>query len=149
MKKSHVPVLVVGAGAAGTMLMLELARRGVGARTIDRLPKAGETSKAITVHARTDQHFADRQDEERHDGPERPGGIELIRRVGAPPRAEKSREDRTPEVAPREHADDPRFRKQVQLHVVCMPALLAEERLGRGALQAIGHFVVRAKTGAG
>ena len=53
MKKSHVPVLVVGAGAAGTMLTLELARRGVGARTIDRLPKAGETSKAITVHART------------------------------------------------------------------------------------------------
>src|SRR5688572_8659079 len=53
MKKSHVPVLVVGAGAAGTMLTLELARRGVGARTIDRLPKPGDTSKAITVHART------------------------------------------------------------------------------------------------
>ena len=53
MKKSKVPVLVVGAGAAGTMLMLELARRGVEARTIDRLPKAGETSKAITIHART------------------------------------------------------------------------------------------------
>jgi NADPH-dependent dioxygenase len=53
MKKSHVPVLIVGAGAAGTMLMLELARRGVEARTIDRLPKAGDTSKAITVHART------------------------------------------------------------------------------------------------
>ena len=53
MKKSHVPVLVVGAGAAGTMLMLELARRGVEARTIDRLPRAGDTSKAITVHART------------------------------------------------------------------------------------------------
>jgi 2-polyprenyl-6-methoxyphenol hydroxylase-like FAD-dependent oxidoreductase len=53
MKKSHVPVLVVGAGAAGTMLMLELARRGVEARTIDRLPKAGDTSKAITIHART------------------------------------------------------------------------------------------------
>jgi 2-polyprenyl-6-methoxyphenol hydroxylase-like FAD-dependent oxidoreductase len=53
MKKSHVPVLVVGAGAAGTMLMLELARRGVAARTIDRLPKAGDTSKAITIHART------------------------------------------------------------------------------------------------
>ncbi len=53
MKKSHVPVLIVGAGAAGTMLTLELARRGVGARTIDRLPKPGDTSKAITVHART------------------------------------------------------------------------------------------------
>ena len=53
MKKSHVPVLVVGAGAAGTMLTLELARRGLHVRTIDRLPKPGDTSKAITVHART------------------------------------------------------------------------------------------------
>jgi 2-polyprenyl-6-methoxyphenol hydroxylase-like FAD-dependent oxidoreductase len=53
MNKSHVPVLIVGAGAAGTMLTLELARRGVDARTIDRLPKPGDTSKAITVHART------------------------------------------------------------------------------------------------
>ena len=57
MKKSHVPVLVVGAGAAGTMLTLELARRGVNVRTIDRLPKAGDTSKAITVHARTLEMF--------------------------------------------------------------------------------------------
>jgi len=57
MKKSHIPVLVVGAGAAGTMLMLELARRGVEARTIDRLPKAGDTSKAITIHARTLEMF--------------------------------------------------------------------------------------------
>src|SRR5688572_4614575 len=53
MKKSHVPVLIVGAGAAGTMLTLELARRGIEARTIDRLPRPGDTSKAITVHART------------------------------------------------------------------------------------------------
>ena len=53
MKTSHVPVLVVGAGAAGTMLTLELARRGVNVRTIDRLPKPGDTSKAITIHART------------------------------------------------------------------------------------------------
>jgi 2-polyprenyl-6-methoxyphenol hydroxylase-like FAD-dependent oxidoreductase len=43
MKKSRVPVLVVGAGAAGTMLTLELARRGVNVRTIDRLPKPGDT----------------------------------------------------------------------------------------------------------
>jgi 2-polyprenyl-6-methoxyphenol hydroxylase-like FAD-dependent oxidoreductase len=53
MKTSHVPVLVVGAGAAGTMLTLELARRGVPARTVDRLPRPGDTSKAITIHART------------------------------------------------------------------------------------------------
>jgi 2-polyprenyl-6-methoxyphenol hydroxylase-like FAD-dependent oxidoreductase len=49
---SEVPVLVVGGGAAGTMLTLELARRGVEARTIDRLPRAGAESRAITVHAR-------------------------------------------------------------------------------------------------
>jgi len=67
MKKSSVPVLVVGAGAAGTMLTLERARRGVHCRTIDRLPKPGDTSKAITVHARTiemleriDRRLADR-----------------------------------------------------------------------------------------
>jgi 2-polyprenyl-6-methoxyphenol hydroxylase-like FAD-dependent oxidoreductase len=57
MKKSQVPVLVVGAGAAGTMLTLELARRGVHVRTIDRLPRAADTSKAITVHARTLEIF--------------------------------------------------------------------------------------------
>jgi len=67
MRTSQVPVLVVGAGASGTMLTLELARRGVEARTIDRLPKPGDTSKAITVHARTleiieriDKRLADR-----------------------------------------------------------------------------------------
>ena len=52
MKNSQVPVVVVGAGAAGTMMTLELARRGVHVRTIDRLPRPAETSKAITVHAR-------------------------------------------------------------------------------------------------
>jgi len=53
----EVPVLVVGGGAAGTMLTLELARRGVKALTVDRLPKASETSNAITVHARSLEIF--------------------------------------------------------------------------------------------
>jgi len=53
MKKSRVPVLVVGAGAAGTMLSLELARRGVGARTCDRWREPGVTSRAVSVLART------------------------------------------------------------------------------------------------
>jgi 2-polyprenyl-6-methoxyphenol hydroxylase-like FAD-dependent oxidoreductase len=53
MKTSEVPVLIVGGGAAGTMLTLELARRGIESRTVDRLPNAGTTSRAITVHART------------------------------------------------------------------------------------------------
>src|SRR6516225_603959 len=63
----EVPVLVVGGGAAGTMLTLELARRGVKSLTVDRLPKASETSNAITVHARSleiferiDKRLADR-----------------------------------------------------------------------------------------
>ena len=63
----EVPVLVVGGGAAGTMLTLELARRGVKALTVDRLPKPPETSNAITVHARSleiferiDKRLADR-----------------------------------------------------------------------------------------
>ncbi|HEX5047027.1 MAG TPA: FAD-dependent monooxygenase [Gammaproteobacteria bacterium] len=53
MKTSEVPVLIVGGGAAGTMLTLELARRGIAFRTVDRLPRAGAESRAITVHART------------------------------------------------------------------------------------------------
>lgn len=53
MKTSEVPVLIVGGGAAGTMLSLELARRGVETRTIDRLPAPGDTSRALVVHART------------------------------------------------------------------------------------------------
>jgi 2-polyprenyl-6-methoxyphenol hydroxylase-like FAD-dependent oxidoreductase len=52
MATSEVPVLIVGGGAAGTMLTLELARRGVEARTVDRLPGPSPTSRAITVHAR-------------------------------------------------------------------------------------------------
>src|SRR5512139_2501291 len=53
MKTTRVPVLVVGAGAAGTLLTLELARRGVRVRTIDRLAKPAGTSRAIALHART------------------------------------------------------------------------------------------------
>ena len=57
MKTTKVPVLVVGAGAAGTMLTLELARRGVRVRAVDRLPRPADTSRAITVHARTMEIF--------------------------------------------------------------------------------------------
>jgi 2-polyprenyl-6-methoxyphenol hydroxylase-like FAD-dependent oxidoreductase len=53
MKTTEVPILIVGGGAAGTMLSLELARHGVEARTIDRLSEPGETSRALVVHART------------------------------------------------------------------------------------------------
>ena len=57
MATTDLPVLIVGGGAAGSMLLLELARRGVPARCIDRLPGPAPTSRAITVHARTAEIF--------------------------------------------------------------------------------------------
>jgi 2-polyprenyl-6-methoxyphenol hydroxylase-like FAD-dependent oxidoreductase len=54
---TEVPVLIAGGGAAGSMLLLELARRGVEARCVDRLPGPAPTSRAITVHARTAEIF--------------------------------------------------------------------------------------------
>lgn len=47
------PVLIVGSGAAGSMLALELARFGVEFRCVDRLPEPSRYSRAVTVHART------------------------------------------------------------------------------------------------
>jgi 2-polyprenyl-6-methoxyphenol hydroxylase-like FAD-dependent oxidoreductase len=52
MATTEIPVLVVGAGAAGTMLALALARHGVEARVVDRLPAPSPYSRAVTVHAR-------------------------------------------------------------------------------------------------
>jgi 2-polyprenyl-6-methoxyphenol hydroxylase-like FAD-dependent oxidoreductase len=52
-KTSEIPVLIVGGGAAGTILGLEMARHGVAARVVDRLPGPAVTSRAITVHSRT------------------------------------------------------------------------------------------------
>jgi 2-polyprenyl-6-methoxyphenol hydroxylase-like FAD-dependent oxidoreductase len=57
MKTTRVPVLIVGAGAAGTLLTLELARRSVRVRTIDRLAKPAGTSRALALHARTLEIF--------------------------------------------------------------------------------------------
>jgi 2-polyprenyl-6-methoxyphenol hydroxylase-like FAD-dependent oxidoreductase len=52
MSARDIPVLIVGAGAAGTMLSLELARHGIEHRLVDRLAGPQTTSRAITVHAR-------------------------------------------------------------------------------------------------
>ena len=52
-KTSEVPVLIVGGGAAGCVLSMELARRGVEYRCIDRMPGPGHESRAIALHART------------------------------------------------------------------------------------------------
>lgn len=56
-KFSQIPVLIVGSGAAGTMLALELARHGVATRVVDRLPGPSQFSRAVTVHARTLEIF--------------------------------------------------------------------------------------------
>ncbi len=56
-KFSQIPVLIVGSGAAGTMLALELARHGVATRVVDRLPGPSKYSRAVTVHARTLEMF--------------------------------------------------------------------------------------------
>ena len=50
---SEVPVLIVGGGAVGSVLSMELARRGVEFRCIDRMPGPGRESRAIALHART------------------------------------------------------------------------------------------------
>lgn len=49
---SEIPILVVGGGASGTMLSLQLSRYGASFRTVDRLPAPAPTSRAITVHSR-------------------------------------------------------------------------------------------------
>jgi 2-polyprenyl-6-methoxyphenol hydroxylase-like FAD-dependent oxidoreductase len=46
-------VLIVGAGPTGLVLGLWLNRLGVEVRIIDKAPRAGTTSRAIGVHART------------------------------------------------------------------------------------------------
>ncbi|MBF6422599.1 FAD-dependent monooxygenase [Nocardia farcinica] len=47
------PVLIVGAGPAGLTLGIELLRRGVACRVIDRAAHPATTSRAFTLHART------------------------------------------------------------------------------------------------
>ncbi len=50
---SEVPVLIVGGGAVGCVLSMELARRGIEYRCIDRMAGPGRESRAIALHART------------------------------------------------------------------------------------------------
>src|SRR5215813_11329077 len=52
-KTSEVPVLIVGGGAVGSVLSMELARRGIEYRCIERMPGPGRESRAIAMHART------------------------------------------------------------------------------------------------
>jgi 2-polyprenyl-6-methoxyphenol hydroxylase-like FAD-dependent oxidoreductase len=52
-KTTEVPVLIVGGGAVGCVLSMELARRGIEYRCIDRMPGPGGETRAIAMHART------------------------------------------------------------------------------------------------
>ena len=50
---STTDVLIVGAGPAGTALAIDLARRGVAVRLIDKAPHAFDGSRAKGVQPRT------------------------------------------------------------------------------------------------
>lgn len=52
-------VLIVGAGPTGLVLAIELARRNVSLRIIDRKLQAAHTSRSFTIHARTMELFDD------------------------------------------------------------------------------------------
>jgi 2-polyprenyl-6-methoxyphenol hydroxylase-like FAD-dependent oxidoreductase len=51
------PILIVGAGPVGLTLALELHRRGVNCRIIDKNSGPSEHSKALAIHARTLEIF--------------------------------------------------------------------------------------------
>ena len=54
---SEVQVAIVGAGPTGTMLGIELARRGIEVSILDRQPERSPESRAIGIHARTLEVF--------------------------------------------------------------------------------------------
>ena len=56
-KHSHVPVVIVGAGPTGVMLAIELARRGIEVRVLDKQSGRSPETRAIGIHARALEVF--------------------------------------------------------------------------------------------
>jgi 2-polyprenyl-6-methoxyphenol hydroxylase-like FAD-dependent oxidoreductase len=56
-EQRDVPVVIVGAGPTGVMLAIELARRGVQVRILDKEPARSQETRAIALHARTLELF--------------------------------------------------------------------------------------------
>jgi NADPH-dependent dioxygenase len=56
-RPDRTPVVIVGAGPTGVMLAIELARRGVEVRVLDKLPCRPQESRALAIHARTLEMF--------------------------------------------------------------------------------------------
>jgi len=55
--QNHVSVVIVGAGPTGVLLAIELARRGVEVRVLDKQLARSPESRAIGIHARTLELF--------------------------------------------------------------------------------------------
>lgn len=49
----HTDILIVGAGPVGLICALELARRGIAVRLIEKRPGPSHTTRAFTLHAST------------------------------------------------------------------------------------------------
>jgi 2-polyprenyl-6-methoxyphenol hydroxylase-like FAD-dependent oxidoreductase len=56
-KRGDVPVAIVGAGPTGAMLAIELARRGVEVRVLDKQSARPRETRAIGIHARSLELF--------------------------------------------------------------------------------------------
>lgn len=56
-KHSNIPVAIVGGGPTGVMLAIELARRGIEVRLLDKQPQRSLETRAIGIHARTLEVF--------------------------------------------------------------------------------------------